>query len=100
MIYGGDGLARLLATSPANSASEAQRRGKAVFLPFVLSGEKIDASLTAQKPGFARGKVDAIVEPSAHRVPPGCQYFSHCGGCHYQHASYEHQLEIKKEILR
>ena len=100
MIYGGDGLARLPATSPADSASEASGRGKAVFVPFVLAGEKIEATLTEQKPGFARGKADAIVEPSAHRVLPGCQYFSRCGGCHYQHASYEHQLEIKKEILR
>src|ERR1051326_5294851 len=48
----------------------------------------------------SRGKVDAIVEPSIRRVLPGCQYFSRCGGCHYQHARYEHQLEIKKEILR
>jgi 23S rRNA (uracil1939-C5)-methyltransferase len=100
LIYGGDGLARLPATSPASPTSEALGRGKAVFVPFVLAGEKIEVSLTEQKPGFARGKADAIVEPSAHRVLPGCQYFSRCGGCHYQHASYEHQLDIKKEILR
>ncbi len=99
LIYGGDGLARLPANSPGASASEASSRGKAVFVPFVLAGEKIEASLTEQKPGFARAKADAIVEASAHRVLPGCQYFSRCGGCHYQHATYEHQLEIKKEIL-
>jgi 23S rRNA (uracil1939-C5)-methyltransferase len=99
LIYGGDGLARLPATSP-DPASETPGRGKAVFLPFVLAAEKIEATLTEQKPGFARGRADAIVEASIHRVLPGCQYFSHCGGCHYQHASYEHQLEIKKEILR
>ena len=33
-------------------------------------------------------------------MQPDCEYFGRCGGCHYQHASYEHQLEIKKEILR
>lgn len=100
LIYGGDGLARLPATSPADSISPASGRGKAVFIPFVLANEKIEASLTEQKPGFGRAKVDAIIEPSAHRVEPGCQHFSRCGGCHYQHASYEHQLDIKKEILR
>jgi 23S rRNA (uracil1939-C5)-methyltransferase len=97
LIYGGDGLARL----PADPRSdEARGRGKAVFVPFVLAGEKIEASLTEQKPGFARGKADAVIEASAHRVQPGCPYFGRCGGCHYQHAGYEHQLEIKKEILR
>ena len=96
LIYGGDGLARLPTVSP----SDDRGRGKAVFAPFVLAGEKIEASLTEQKPGFARAIVDAIVEPSPHRVSPVCPHFGTCGGCHYQHASYEHQLHIKKEILR
>jgi 23S rRNA (uracil1939-C5)-methyltransferase len=97
LIYGGDGLARLPA---ASDAEDTHGRGKAVFVPFVLAQEKIEASLTEQKPGFARAKADSIIEPSVHRIRPGCQYYAHCGGCHYQHASYEHQLEIKKEILR
>ena len=97
LIYGGDGLARV----PADSRTgEAGGRGKAVFVPFVLAGEKIKATLTEQKSGFARATAETVVEPSPHRVLPGCQYFSRCGGCHYQHASYEHELEIKKEILR
>jgi 23S rRNA (uracil1939-C5)-methyltransferase len=97
LIYGGDGLARL----PAGPSGDKDRgRGKAVFVPFVLAGEKIEAALTEEKPGFARAHAEKIVEPSAHRVAPPCPHFGRCGGCHYQHASYEHQLEIKKEILR
>ncbi|MGA8213318.1 MAG: 23S rRNA (uracil(1939)-C(5))-methyltransferase RlmD [Candidatus Sulfotelmatobacter sp.] len=97
LIYGGDGLARLPAGSPDNKD---RGRGKAVFIPFVLAGEKIDAALTEEKPGFARAYAGAIIEPSPHRIPPACPHFGRCGGCHYQHASYEHQLEIKKDILR
>jgi 23S rRNA (uracil1939-C5)-methyltransferase len=96
LIYGGDGLARLPVDAPDNKDGG---RGKAVFVPFVLAGEKIEAALTEQKPGFARAHANAIVEPSPLRIPPPCPYFSHCGGCHYQHTGYEHQLEIKKEIL-
>jgi 23S rRNA (uracil1939-C5)-methyltransferase len=99
LIYGGDGLARLPAESPTNTDKD-RSRGKAVFVPFVLAGEKIEAIITEEKSGFARAKVDKIIEPSPHRVEPPCPYFSRCGGCHYQHATYEHQLEIKKEILR
>src|SRR5260370_38355368 len=91
LVYGGDGWARL----PA----DAHGRGKAVFVPFVLDGEKIQAELTEQKSSFARAKVEAIIEPSPHRVQPGCTYFERCGGCQYQHASYGPQLQIKKEIL-
>jgi 23S rRNA (uracil1939-C5)-methyltransferase len=91
MIYGGDGLAHL----PADEKG----RGKAVFIPFVLSGEKIEATLTEQKPGFARAQAESILERSPHRIEPDCPHFGRCGGCHYQYSSYEHQLEIKKEIL-
>jgi 23S rRNA (uracil1939-C5)-methyltransferase len=102
LIYGGDGLARLPAPSPGNASSDNKdhSRGKAVFVPFVLAAEKLDATLTEEKPGFARALASKIIEPSPHRVAPPCPYYGRCGGCHYQHASYEHQLEIKKEILR
>jgi 23S rRNA (uracil1939-C5)-methyltransferase len=102
LIYGGDGLARLPADLPTAGlhANKAGERGKAVFVPYVLAGEKIEACLTEQKPGFARAAVDAVIEPSPHRIQPSCPYFGRCGGCHYQHIRYEQQLEIKKEILR
>jgi 23S rRNA (uracil1939-C5)-methyltransferase len=102
LIYGGDGLARLSPGSPkaASPDNKDRARGKAVFVPFVLAGEKIEAALTEEKPGFARAMADTILEPSPDRVPPPCPHFARCGGCHYQHAAYDHQLEIKKEILR
>lgn len=92
LVYGGDGLARL----PADASG----KGKAAFVPFVLKGEEIAATLTEQRPGFARGRLDSVVRPSAERVPTPCPHFGACGGCHYQHASYGEQLRIKTEILR
>ena len=92
LVYGGDGLARL----PADEHG----RGKAVFLPFVLEGETVEASLLEQKRGFARARVGQILQASPRRIAPGCPYFSQCGGCHYQHTSYAHQLEIKAAILK
>jgi 23S rRNA (uracil1939-C5)-methyltransferase len=71
-----------------------------VFVPFVLEGERIEASLLEQKRSFARGRAEAILQVSPRRVEPHCPYFQRCGGCHYQHASYEHQLAIKAAILK
>lgn len=91
LIYGGDGLARL----PADERG----RGKAVFLPFVLAGEKVEGIITEQRPGYARARLEQVIVPSPHRLSAPCPYFTRCGGCHYQHASYEQQLEIKATIL-
>ncbi len=44
-------------------------------------------------------KID-LKESSPHRVNPECPYFGRCGGCAYQHISYEHQLAIKWRQVR
>lgn len=92
LVYGGDGLARL----PADEHG----RGKAAFLPFVLEGETVEASVLEQKRGFARAHADNILQTSPLRIAAKCPYFGECGGCHYQHAGYAHQLEIKAAILK
>jgi 23S rRNA (uracil1939-C5)-methyltransferase len=92
LIYGGDGLARM----PAEPAG----RSMTVFVPFVLPGEKIEAEVRQEKPGFARGAVTRVIEASPDRVEARCQYFRQCGGCHYQHIAYDRQPEFKAGILR
>ena len=92
LIYGGDGLARL--------SADQRGRGKRVFVPFVLEGERVEAETVEEKPGFVRTRLETVAEPSPYRIDPGCPYFTRCGGCHYQHSTYEHQLEIKASILK
>ena len=69
--------------------------GKAVFVPFTIDGERVSARIVREKKQFAEAELLEILEPSPHRVPPPCPYFGRCGGCSYQHISYEHQLELK-----
>jgi 23S rRNA (uracil1939-C5)-methyltransferase len=92
LIYGGDGLAR--------TPSGADGRSMAVFAPFVLPGERVEAEIRQEKAGFARGSVVQLIEASPDRVEARCPYFRQCGGCHYQHIPYERQLEFKAGILR
>jgi 23S rRNA (uracil1939-C5)-methyltransferase len=92
LIYGGDGLARTLAG--------ADGRSMAVFVPFVLPGERVDVEIRQEKHGFARASVAQLIETSPDRVEARCPYFRQCGGCHYQHIPYERQLDFKAGILR
>ncbi|HEX7958519.1 MAG TPA: class I SAM-dependent RNA methyltransferase [Terriglobales bacterium] len=91
LVYGGDGLARI---------QENDGRAKTVFVPFVLPGETVEAAVAEQKKGFFRGGLERVLAASEARVAPVCPYFLRCGGCHYQHASYETQLKLKADILR
>src|SRR5690348_15020407 len=74
--------------------------GKAVFVPFVLPGEKVEVSLRNEKPGYAQGRLEKVIAASPQRIAANCPYFQQCGGCHYQHTDYESQLTIKAEILK
>ena len=74
--------------------------GKAVFVPFVIPGEQVEAAVRAGRSGYARASVDRVITPSPERVAPGCPYFGSCGGCHYQHIEYSAQLRYKTAILR
>lgn len=92
MIYGGEGLARV--------AQPGETRAQTVFVPFVLPGERVEATAAEQKPGLIRARLEHVLEESRDRTKPGCPYFGACGGCQYQHAEYAKQLEMKSAILR
>jgi 23S rRNA (uracil1939-C5)-methyltransferase len=87
LTYGGDAMGRL-------------GDGRAVFVPFGLTGEKVRVRLTEEKRGFARAELVEVLEPSPHRIAPRCIHFGLCGGCHFQNLPYEEQRKAKREILR
>jgi len=91
-VYGGDGLARL--------AADEQGRRKAVFVPFVLPGERVEAEILEDRPAFARGQIKQVLDAAPYRVAAPCPHFASCGGCHYQQARYEDQLRLKVDVLR
>ena len=90
-IYGGAGLAH---------QTEGEGAGKAVFVPFTLPGEIVEARLIEQKNAFGEASLLQVLTASEDRVPPRCAHFGQCGGCHYQHAAYSAQVRMKVAILQ
>ncbi len=86
VAFGGDGVAR--------------HGGKVIFVPLTLPGEEVLAEITKSTASFDRAELRKIVIPSAARTQPRCRYFGICGGCAYQHATYDLQLAIKRAQVR
>ena len=84
LVAGGDGLAFI--------------DGKAVFVPGVLPGERVSIRLTRHRRDYDRGTLLEVLDPSPHRVAPGCRYAGVCGGCDWLHIRYEEQLRQKASI--
>ncbi len=83
MAFGGEGVGRL--------------GDFVVFTPFTLVGEEVEVELTEVKRKFARAQLVSVRRPSPRRVTPRCPYFGECGGCQYQHITYEEQLRLKQK---
>ena len=86
IAFGGKGVAR--------------EQGKAVFVPFTIEDELVSAEIVREKKQFAEADLVQVKQASPDRVQPQCPYFGRCGGCAYQHISYEHQLAIKWRQVR
>jgi 23S rRNA (uracil1939-C5)-methyltransferase len=95
-VYGGDALARMTPATAAEPALGQPKPGRVVLLPFVLPGETV----RLRRAQGLRAEAAKVVIPAPERIAPACPLFTHCGGCHYQHAPYEFQLARKMEILR
>jgi 23S rRNA (uracil1939-C5)-methyltransferase len=63
-------------------------------------GETVDVEIDRVQRGYRYGRVTAVVNASPHRVTPFCRHYGLCGGCSWQHLSYEAQGHWKREILR
>lgn len=73
--------------------------GKTVFIEGGLPGERVEYSVYREKPRFACGQVERVIESSALRVAPQCEYFGVCGGCSMQHLDASAQAAVKQRVL-
>ncbi|MDO9515670.1 MAG: 23S rRNA (uracil(1939)-C(5))-methyltransferase RlmD [Syntrophales bacterium] len=67
-----------------------------VFVPFTAVGDVVEAKIVKVKKNYLTGEIVKILSASPDRADPVCPYFSLCGGCQYQHLSYEVQLRTKE----
>ncbi|MGD9949175.1 MAG: class I SAM-dependent RNA methyltransferase [Desulfobulbus sp.] len=87
LIHGGKGLGTLA-------------DGMVVMVAGVLPGETVTVRETKVLRGHKEAELVRIEEASPDRVTPPCPHYGNCGGCNLQHASYEAQLRIKREVLQ
>lgn len=86
LIYGGEGLTHF--------------NGETIFVPLVLPGEEVEIEIAERKKKLVRAQASRLLKSSPERIEPRCPHFGVCGGCDYQHASYDEQVHIKQAILR
>ncbi|MDA0195835.1 MAG: 23S rRNA (uracil(1939)-C(5))-methyltransferase RlmD [Bacteroidetes bacterium] len=78
----------------------AHHDGMAIFVRDVAPGDIADLEVRKVKRNYLEGHPTHFHEKSIHRVEPICTHFGLCGGCKWQHVSYDVQLEQKSRIVK
>lgn len=73
--------------------------GFVVMVPFALAGELVKARIYKNQKNYSEADLIEVIEASPDRVSPKCPLFGTCGGCQYQHLSYEAQLKWKRKQI-
>ncbi len=74
--------------------------GKVVFVEEVVPGDVVDVLVLRKKNGVMQGIPLDYRQHSADRTEPFCTHFQVCGGCKWQHLTYDKQLEHKEKVVR
>ncbi len=85
LVYGGYGFG--------------EDRGKKFFIRYAAPKELVEVDVLREKKDYTEAVVKNVKVSSPWRKTPPCKYYTHCGGCQFQHIEYEEQLRAKKDIL-
>src|SRR5690606_29636079 len=70
-----------------------------LFIERAVPGDVVDVELIRKKKNFAEGKISEVKKASEYRIDPFCSHFGICGGCKWQHMTYESQLKFKEQYV-
>ncbi|NND01918.1 MAG: class I SAM-dependent RNA methyltransferase [Acidimicrobiia bacterium] len=85
IAHGGEGVGRVA--------------GKAHFVPGVIPGETVVGRILKDGGSWARAELVEVREAAPTRIEPLCPHAEVCGGCQWQHAEYQSQLNWKRNTV-
>ncbi len=73
--------------------------GMTVFVKNACAGDKVLAKIIKVTKSYAIAIIDTLITASSDRNVGGCSVASKCGGCVFQHITYEAECRFKAESI-
>ncbi|HEX3386758.1 MAG TPA: 23S rRNA (uracil(1939)-C(5))-methyltransferase RlmD [Mucilaginibacter sp.] len=70
-----------------------------LFVDKAVPGDIADIQVYRKKKNFGEGKIAQLKKASVYRTQAFCEHFGTCGGCKWQHMTYEAQLKFKQKTV-
>jgi 23S rRNA (uracil1939-C5)-methyltransferase len=74
--------------------------GRVVFVQDTVPGDLVDLKVVRKRKNYYEAIPQEFLEYSSYREAPFCSHFGTCGGCKWQHMSYEAQKMFKAKHVR
>lgn len=71
--------------------------GAVYFVKNVVPGDVVDVRVYKKRRGYFEAEPTRWIQKSKDRTDAVCEHFGVCGGCKWQHLSYEGQLRFKEK---
>ncbi len=78
----------------------ARHNDQEIFIPKTMAGDIVKIRIIEKKKGRFRAETLEILKQSADRQKPLCSHFEDCGGCDFQHISYDAQVSWKVRMTK
>jgi 23S rRNA (uracil1939-C5)-methyltransferase len=78
----------------------ARHNEQVIFIPYSAPGDVVSIKVQKVSKNFVEAEIVDIIQPSSMRVSAPCPHYTQCGGCHFQHISYDKQVEIKDQLVK
>ncbi|MDA9587738.1 23S rRNA (uracil(1939)-C(5))-methyltransferase RlmD [Flavobacteriaceae bacterium] len=71
--------------------------GAVCFIKKVVPGDIVDVRIYKKRRGYFEAEPTRWIQKSKQRTEPVCDHFGVCGGCKWQHLSYQGQIDFKEK---
>lgn len=71
-----------------------------LYIPETLPGEKVEVIAERPTKRWSKAMITEMIEEHPNRTTPPCPHFHLCGGCVWQHWTYEGQLQQKTDFVK
>lgn len=74
--------------------------GAVIFVQKGVEGDSCEIRIIKCARNYSIARIEKLITASDKRITPSCKHFHRCGGCSFQHISYEYEKELKRRSVQ